>query len=647
MAHKGETVAGRYRLLEKLGAGALGEVWAARDDHTERELALKLLRPKWQVAAKSLESFFREAKAAAKIRHGSIVELIDAGEADDAGARVPFVAMELLEAEKLEEVLDRVPTLSVGTALRLACDLAWALVAAHEKGIVHERIEPANVLLHRDVRGDVVPKLVDFGVSRLVEDLEVLPGAAHDALSPLQYLSPEQIHADVELDGRADVYGLAALLHRCLVGSAPFDGPSVEEILDQIEEGPKKLEPFEPPIDNKVIQLVSDGLQRNRKLRPTMRVFAERLDALLERIDAQWKAFGAQLSIPDERTIEHIQKLRPAKVLAKVQLIKQAQTTPIISAREEMAQPARHDPREELEPPPDSAPPISSSALEELPPSIPRPQLKKSVPPPLPLPGLHDAPPISQIIQDKMRTTKSNALALDVLADLEKELLKHVARGTDPGANAPVPKLDDIFGAKPVVSDEARALLETPPPDSQREPRSARDAESDREPGEKKKASEEDTRREKKRSDEPRVNVAKRVREDEPGRASRRADDSEPPVRAADAAPQKSSAALILAALAAIALVIYLVLPKGGNAQEGGANAAPSPAPTQPFATPPVPTPTIAPVELPTVTAPAPTAAPVATAAPTEAPTEKPPGLVVPKAPQPPAPVAAPTAAPA
>ena len=113
MAQKGDTVANRYRLLEKLGAGALGEVWAARDDNTELELALKILRPKWSIAPKSLEAYFKEAKAAAKIRHASILSLIDAGESPLNDEKVPFVALELLEAEKLEELLDRVKVLPV------------------------------------------------------------------------------------------------------------------------------------------------------------------------------------------------------------------------------------------------------------------------------------------------------------------------------------------------------------------------------------------------------------------------------------------------------------------------------------------------------------------------------------------------------
>src|SRR5262249_25481691 len=152
-----------------------------------------------------------------------------------------------------------------------------------EKGLIHERIEPANIILHRGGKGEIVPKLVDFGIARLVDDLDIMPGTPHEALSPLPYLSPEQIHGDVELDGRADVYALGALLHRSLVGTPPFDGKDSEAILAQVEAGPKKLEEFEPPLDAKVVQLVTDCLHRNRKLRPTMRVLAERLDVLRER----------------------------------------------------------------------------------------------------------------------------------------------------------------------------------------------------------------------------------------------------------------------------------------------------------------------------------------------------------------------------
>jgi len=603
MAQKGETVAGRYRLLDKLGAGALGEVWAARDDHTERELALKLLRPNWEVAAKSRESFFRELKAAAKIRHVSIVELIDTGETEIDGVTVPFVAMELLEAEKLEELLERAGTIPVGTALRLISDLAWALVAAHEKTIVHERIEPANILLHRDVRGEIVPKLVDFGVARLIEDLEVLPGTPHEALSPMQYLSPEQIHADVELDGRADVFGLAALFHRCIVGSPPFDGPSPDEILEQVEEGPKKLEPYEPPIDNKVIQLISDALQRNRKLRPTMRVFAERVDALRERIEAQWREFSRQLQIPDERTIDHIAKLRPARAVAKVNLVKRAETTPIVTVREEMAPLSpKVDPREEhVESMPDSAPPVSigerlsSSELEEAPPSI-----DPSKPPPLPKPGLEDAPPVSEIIREKLRLSNPGALSLDVLQDLEKELLKHVARDSAVPESKPTPPPPEtgLFKEGASVPPPNSDLLYAPAAESERAPKVA----------EKKK---------------------KKVVEEDEEEAPRREKKSLPHATAKTVPPhreeeKKSGAVWIVAALAALVLVGIIVIQRTEDASAGSggqpsatAPAQPSPAPTPTLM--PGPQPTAAIVELPTVTAaPTVTAPPIAstTAAP-------------------------------
>jgi serine/threonine protein kinase len=605
MAQKGESIANRYRLLEKLGAGALGEVWAARDDRTERELALKLLRPSWKVSEKTLENFFREAKAAAKIRHASILELIDVGQVDEGGDSVRFVAMELLEAEKLEELLDRVGKLPVGTVLRLGSELAWALHHAHEKSIIHERIEPANILLHRDVRGEIVPKLVDFGVARLVEELEVLPGNDHGALSPLQFLSPEQIHADVQLDGRADVFGLAALLHRCLVGSPPFDGNSADEILEAIEDGPKKLEPFEPPIDMKVVQLIHDGLQRNRKLRPTMRVFAERLDALRERIEPEWKAFGALVQIPDERTIEHISKLRPSRALGRVQLVKRAE--PAGAVREEKAPLSpRADIRTEDEPPPSSRESLPSDMLEDAPPSVPAPepllQQKQSGPPPLPKPGLEDAPVISEIIREKMKSTAgSDPLSLDVLADLEKELLRHVSNKTPEAEPTPVAPPPDIglFKSAPSIPPESSELLYKPAPDSERPPKVQVNDKDERKDDEKPKEL---------------SNRKDRVAKSTPSAA---ATAKTLPPKAREVEPEKKSNTIwIIGGLAALFLIAVIVMQKNDPANANTPeqpSAQPTPiAPPQP--PPPTPTPTPSPatsptaVEIPTVKDPVPTA---------------------------------------
>ena len=606
MAQKGESIANRYRLLDKLGAGALGEVWAARDENTERELAIKLLRPNWRVEPKSLDSYFREAKSAAKIRSSSIVELVDVGETEASGGeRLRFVAMELLEAEKLEELLDRVRTLPVGTVLRMGSELAWALCAAHEKSIVHERVEPANVLLHRDVRGEVVPKLVDFGVSRLVEDLEVTAGSPHDALSPVHYLSPEQIHADVQLDGRADVFGLAAVLHRALTGSTPFDGTSVDEVLASIDEGPKKLEPFEPPIDIKVVQLIHDGLQRNRKLRPTMRVFAERLDALRERIEPEWKALGALVHIPDERTLEHISKLRQGKALARVLLVKRAE--PVAKAiREEVAPlspklDARRSEDDDL-PPISSRESLPSDMLEDAPASVPSPEIRVlSKPPPLPKPGLEDAPVISDIIRERMKKTANDPLSLDVLADLEKELLRHVASSREPELT-PVEPPPDIGLFKGAPSMPPSGNLYSPAPDSERPaPVELKKVEVRSEPG-------------------PHERAALKAR------MSAAATAKTLPPRGGREPEKKSNTIWIIGGLAALLLIGVIVMQRTDTSASGNPTEQPSAtpsAPPTPVAPPLPPAPSPSPavsstaVEIPTVHDPVPSAsAPATTQAP-------------------------------
>ncbi|MGZ3451022.1 MAG: protein kinase domain-containing protein [Polyangiales bacterium] len=585
MASVGDVVSSRYHLLTRLGAGALGEVWAARDETTDREVAVKLLSPgngngngapKWTIARKSLDSFFREAKASAKIRNPSVVELLDLGESKVAPPgegwkahekKTAFVVMELLEGEKLEDLLEEQRTLPVGTALRLASEVAWALVAAHEKGLIHERIEPANVILHRSGKGEIVPKLVDFGIARLVDDLDILPGTPHEALSPLEYLSPEQIHGDVELDGRADVYSLGALLHRCLVGVPPFDGKDSDALLAQVEGGPKKLEEYEPPLDSKVVQLVADCLHRNRKLRPTMRVLAERLDVLRERFDAQWKTLTQKIKVPPERTIERISSMRPPpRPTTKAIAPPRPGSTPTSDTEEverissssleevpESKPPASGETvdERELEEAPVSAK-LTDADIEDAPPSV---KPVTSVPPPLPKSG-----PVSHIIREKLGQTK-DASGLDVLADLESELLKHVAAQRASETPEPptisLPRVDDV--------EEVEAVESAPSP----------------------------------QLGPPALSTAKTL----------------PPQRERDRVEQaKKSGAMVMFALAAAIALVALIAVR--REQGAGAQPQPStvPSPTAVATPAPTPEPSHAPTPIPTVVEIAPIADPSASA---------------------------------
>jgi serine/threonine protein kinase len=226
------TLVGDFELVERIGAGGMGEVWKARQRSLQRDVALKLLIGQRFASAQALERFRREALAGARLRHQAIVGVHAVGEAQG----VHFIAQELVEggrtlAHELRELreLPHPPAEHWRrTAERFAL-LADALEAAHKAGILHRDIKPSNILLERNG----APKLADFGLARVEGELEL--SRTGDMWGSPFYMSPEQAAAQrVELDGRSDVFSLGATLYETLALVKPFDGDTVTQVLTKI-----------------------------------------------------------------------------------------------------------------------------------------------------------------------------------------------------------------------------------------------------------------------------------------------------------------------------------------------------------------------------------------------------------------------------
>lgn len=229
----GQTVS-HYTVLEKLGAGAMGEVYLAEDTHLGRRVAIKFLSDDQDHQHRA--RFLREARAVSGISHPNIAIIHDYGE---TSARQPFIVMEYVKGETLGDLLNK-SALTITQAVRIIESVAEALGAAHARGIVHRDIKPSNVLVNE--AGDV--KVVDFGLVKHLYDGEP-PESKPDANTLLArtgsniivgtplYLSPEQaMGADV--DARSDLFAIGALLYECLAGRPAFSGVSVLEIGAQI-----------------------------------------------------------------------------------------------------------------------------------------------------------------------------------------------------------------------------------------------------------------------------------------------------------------------------------------------------------------------------------------------------------------------------
>jgi serine/threonine protein kinase len=209
---------GRYRLLEILGRGGMGEVWRAYDTETDRVVALKVLAPELANDPVFAERFRREAFAAAGLNEPHVVPIHNFGEID---GRL-YVDMRLVDSQDLLALLGQGP-LPPARAAWIVEQVAAALDAAHRIGLVHRDVKPSNIL----VTDDDFAYLIDFGIARTVGDASLTQTG--NAIGSWAYMAPERISAGV-VDPRSDVYALACVMHECLTGQRPYPGDSFEQL---------------------------------------------------------------------------------------------------------------------------------------------------------------------------------------------------------------------------------------------------------------------------------------------------------------------------------------------------------------------------------------------------------------------------------
>lgn len=265
----GRTVAGRYRVLELLGRGAMGAVYLARHERMGRRDALKILPRHLASDPDALARFSREARNASFIRHPNVCEVYDFGETEDG---LPFLAMEYVAGETLGSLLEREGPLSPGPVIALAEQVTRALEAAHARGIVHRDLKPDNIMLTTDLDGSTVVKVVDFGIAKAIEggdESQEVTRAGWVVGTP-EYVSPEQL-ADGEADARSDVYSLAIVLFRALTGKLPFQGDTWRGIMtSRLTDPPRQLQDYRPDLPHmEALQAVLDrALSREPGDRP-------------------------------------------------------------------------------------------------------------------------------------------------------------------------------------------------------------------------------------------------------------------------------------------------------------------------------------------------------------------------------------------
>src|SRR5205814_298087 len=209
---------GRYKIVRKLGAGGMADVYLAEDQELGRLVAIKILNDRHAADDQFIERFRREAKNAAGLSHPNIVSIYDRGEAEGTY----YIAMEFLDGRSLKELIVGRGPAPVNVSVEYVRQILSALRFAHRHGIVHRDIKPHNVLVDREGR----VKVTDFGIARAGTSQMTEAGSI---VGTAQYLSPEQARGG-EVDQRSDLYSLGVVLYELLTGQTPFDGDTPVEI---------------------------------------------------------------------------------------------------------------------------------------------------------------------------------------------------------------------------------------------------------------------------------------------------------------------------------------------------------------------------------------------------------------------------------
>jgi len=223
-----------YKILGKLGAGAMAIVYKARQLSLDRIVAIKVLPKRFTEKADYVERFYKEGRAAAKLNHNNIVQAIDVGE---AGGYHYFV-MEYVEGKTIYEDLAANVVFKEEQALDIVIQVAKALQHAHARGLIHRDVKPKNIMIN--TAGIV--KLADMGLARETTDIEAAQTEAGKAYGTPYYIAPEQIRGELDIDGRADIYALGATLYHMVTGRVPFESEKPADVMKK-----HLKEPLTPP----------------------------------------------------------------------------------------------------------------------------------------------------------------------------------------------------------------------------------------------------------------------------------------------------------------------------------------------------------------------------------------------------------------
>jgi eukaryotic-like serine/threonine-protein kinase len=292
---------GRYRIVKRLGAGGMGEVYLAHDAELERDVALKILAGDVAADLQRMQRFIQEAKTASALNHPNIITIYEVGQAE--GQR--FIATEYIQGDTLRQRMQR-ESLSLRESCEVAVQVATALAAAHQTRVVHRDIKPENIML----RPDGLVKVLDFGLAKLTERGSAAAASDPDAATRLQintvpglvmgtvnYMSPEQARGK-EVDARTDIWSWGVVLYEMLTGHLPFGGETISDVIAAIlRSEPAPLTSYVSDMPLELQRITRKALRKERDERyQTIQDLLVDLKSLQRELDIQ-SAFGRSPSL--------------------------------------------------------------------------------------------------------------------------------------------------------------------------------------------------------------------------------------------------------------------------------------------------------------------------------------------------------------
>jgi eukaryotic-like serine/threonine-protein kinase len=288
----GQTISDNYKLVRKLGAGGMGEVWVGHNRVLDVNCAIKLIELEPTDEARALtQRLLDEARAAAKLGHTAIVRVTDFGVTNLGD---PFFAMELLDGEDLAQLLERDRRLEPVHAVQLLLPIAHALASAHAKGIVHRDVKPENIYLAKDPVCGIQPKLLDFGVVRMLDRPRKLTIEGVVVGTP-DYMSPEQARG-TPITGQTDLWSFCVVLYETLAGRRPFEADNYNALMRAIIEQTAPTLHELGAADEALSQIIERGMNKQHMERwMTMLELGEELALWLEGKNVADDITGASL----------------------------------------------------------------------------------------------------------------------------------------------------------------------------------------------------------------------------------------------------------------------------------------------------------------------------------------------------------------